>query len=128
MARRIVLIETPAFTQMFPAQRMATVAIECTDGSIVTSDPTEARGDPEKPLSDREISEKFHRLAANLAPARRRRIEDAIDAIDRTPDALDVLMPAMLGAVREPARRKSSTRPVESGAPRRQPSSLERIT
>lgn len=127
MARRIVLIESAAFTQVFPAQRMARVAIKCTDGSIVTSDPTQARGDPERPLSDREISDKFHRLAANLAPARRRRIEDAIDAIDRQPDALDVLMPAVLGAVREPARRKSS-RPVAGGAPRSQASNLERTT
>jgi 2-methylcitrate dehydratase PrpD len=128
MTHRIVLIENPGFTRMFPSQRVAKVAIECIDGPIVTSDPTQARGDPERPLSDREVSEKFHRLAANLAPARRRRIEDAIDAIDRTPDALNVLMAAVLGAVREPARRKSSTRPVESGAPRRQTSTLERIT
>ena len=128
MTRRIVLIENDAFTQMFPAQRMATVAIECTDGSIVTSEPAQARGDPERPLSDREISDKFHRLAANLSPARRRRIEDAIEAIDRKPDALDVLMPAVLGTVREPARRKSSKRPVAGGAPRRQTSNLERIT
>lgn len=128
MTRRIVLIQNDAFTQMFPAQRVAKVTIECLGGSIVTSDPTQARGDPERPLSNCDISEKFHRLAANLAPARRRQIEDAIDTLDRNPDALGVLMAAVLGAVRELARRKSSTRPVESGVPHRQTSSHERIT
>jgi 2-methylcitrate dehydratase PrpD len=128
MTHRIALIDNPAFTQMFPARRVATVAIACRDGSIVTSEPTEAHGDPERPLSDHEVSDKFHRLAAHLASSRRRRIEDAVDSIDRQPDALEKLMSAVLTRVREPARPKRPDRTEPHAKPSNKSSNLERIT
>jgi len=55
--------EDASFNRQFPARRLAKVMLLTTDGERLWSDPTEARGDPEMPLDDGEIRQKYHRLA-----------------------------------------------------------------
>ncbi|WP_282610652.1 MmgE/PrpD family protein [Pelagibius sp. Alg239-R121] len=47
-------------------ERWADVTLLLTDGRELRSDPRTPKGDPDDPLSDAEISEKFHRFAAPL--------------------------------------------------------------
>ena len=44
---------------VFPAERWSDVTIECHDGRVLKSGRTLAEGDPETPLSDSVLDEKF---------------------------------------------------------------------
>lgn len=83
LARRVSLAADPQFSARFPAERLAQVTLRLDDGTALRSEPTAARGDPDSPLPDTEISGKFHRLAGSLAVERRQRIEDEVDRLDR---------------------------------------------
>src|SRR5205085_10282169 len=83
LAECVSLLADPHFSARFPAERLAQVTLRLDDGTILRSEPTAARGDPDSPLPDAEISGKFHRLAGGLAVERRRRIEDEVDQLDR---------------------------------------------
>ncbi|MEE9314555.1 MAG: MmgE/PrpD family protein [Rhizobiaceae bacterium] len=59
---KIEVVESDAFNKEFPARRIAQVEIELMDGRLLASEPTEAIGDPENPVSDQVIREKFTAL------------------------------------------------------------------
>ncbi|MBW4708569.1 MmgE/PrpD family protein [Roseobacter sp. YSTF-M11] len=70
------LIDDPHFTSMSDGKRWAQVTLTLTDGTEITSSPRTPRGDTDLPLSDAEISEKFHLFADPvLGRARAREIE-----------------------------------------------------
>lgn len=97
LAGRVTLAADPGLSRRFPDERLAQVGLVLNDGTVLHSALTGARGDPADPLIDTEISAKFHTLAARLVPARRRRIEDAVGALDRggdVPALLDLVLQA----------------------------------
>lgn len=94
LAARVTLADDPGLSRRFPAERLAVVTLALHNGRVLRSAPTAARGDPQTPLTDAELSAKFHRLAARLAPARRRRIEDEVGRLDHNGN-----VPALLDAV-----------------------------
>lgn len=97
LASRVTLAVDPVLSRRFPAERLAQVMLLLADGTAVRSELTGARGDPADPLTDAEISSKFHNLAACLDPVRRRRIEDAVGGLDRggdVPALLDLVLQA----------------------------------
>ena len=59
LREKIVMLEDEAFNLAFPQNRLARAEIELNDGSVHISEPTEAPGDPEDPVSDKIIQEKF---------------------------------------------------------------------
>ena len=97
MLERIDLKEEPAFSARFPVDRLSRVTLRLADGRILVSPDTIARGNPENPLSDREISAKFDLLAAALSGSVRRAIPEAVDALDRDPGAAARLRELVLG-------------------------------
>jgi 2-methylcitrate dehydratase PrpD len=99
MAARIRLVEDAAFSARFPAERMAVVTFTLDDGTVLTSPPTPARGDPEAPLSDDEVRQKFRMLTGRLTPARRTAIERAVENLDRSELAAAQLCEAVLGPI-----------------------------
>jgi 2-methylcitrate dehydratase PrpD len=105
--RRLLSVMTVAedaeFSRRFPAERWARVRIALRDGREVVSEPAIARGNPENPLTDAEIREKFHALAAPvLGDAAAQRIERAIDALGDGGGALPALLDAILERVATP--------------------------
>jgi 2-methylcitrate dehydratase PrpD len=63
----------PELDAAFPAQRAARIAIEARDGRRETLMQPTRIGDPDAPLSDRQLEEKYLELAAPVlgaAPAR----------------------------------------------------------
>jgi 2-methylcitrate dehydratase PrpD len=78
LCRRIELKASQTFTARFPAERIAIVTIEQTDGTVWASEPTSARGDPDKPLPETEIVSKFRQLTELLSEERRVDIERAV--------------------------------------------------
>lgn len=78
----MIVTESPDYNAAFPARRIAHVALVLKDGRRLESGPTEARGDPESPLSDAEVREKFHALADPLlGETRAAAIEQAVDGL-----------------------------------------------
>lgn len=63
LSRSIELYEVDAYNNVFPQRRISEVSITLSDGRTLESGPTEADGDPEIPLSDSDIDEKFHLFA-----------------------------------------------------------------
>jgi 2-methylcitrate dehydratase PrpD len=59
---KIEVVECDAFNKEFPARRIAQVEIKLLDGSLLASKPTEAIGDPENPVSDEVVRDKFAAL------------------------------------------------------------------
>ncbi len=60
LSNAILIEECDEFNQAFPQRRIAQLCIITKQGEHYNSDPTEARGDPEAPLSDKAIEQKFH--------------------------------------------------------------------
>ena len=82
LSRRVVLRESERYSRAFPAERWAEVTLTLTDGSVLRSVPTTAIGDPENPLSDQAVRQKFGRLCAGLLPLQDVvALEDAVDAL-----------------------------------------------
>jgi 2-methylcitrate dehydratase PrpD len=77
MARRIVTETDPELDALFPARRIAIVEVTLADGTVLASPRTEARGDPEDPLSDAEL---FAKAEAALVPRVGRARHDALRA------------------------------------------------
>jgi len=59
LSKQIIIKEIPAYSAVFPAQRISHLKIELRDGRCLDSGPTEADGDPESPLSTSQLQEKF---------------------------------------------------------------------
>lgn len=56
------LIDDDHYTKISVGKRWAEVTLRCHDGRSFTSEPRSPRGDRDMPLSDAEISDKFHRF------------------------------------------------------------------
>ena len=69
LARRVQVSEDPAFTAMTPAKRPARVTLHLTDGSLHEHTVTGSKGDPDQPMSEDELHEKFLDLAASSIDA-----------------------------------------------------------
>jgi 2-methylcitrate dehydratase PrpD len=64
----------PQADAVYPRQRAATVTIKTRDGRILTAHAPTRKGDPDNPLTDAELSDKFRELVGPILgeqPARR---------------------------------------------------------
>jgi 2-methylcitrate dehydratase PrpD len=68
VSKRIELTESDVFNRKFPAERWAEVRFTFVDGRTLKSPATSALGDPEMPMSDRQIEEKFFGLCEGRLP------------------------------------------------------------
>jgi 2-methylcitrate dehydratase PrpD len=82
MLSRMEMIESEEFSRRFPAERIARVTIERSDGTTLSSAPAAARGDPDSPLSTQDVAAKFRALASALRFERIGRIEEAVSGLD----------------------------------------------
>ncbi len=82
LSASMVLTENDEFNAQFPAKRFAKVTIVTVDNQRLESKPTEARGDPEVPLSNREIVDKFYAyIEPVIGRQRTLAIEQSISAL-----------------------------------------------
>nr|MBA3519079.1 MmgE/PrpD family protein [Hyphomicrobiales bacterium] len=78
------LVETDHYTKISIDKRWADVVLTTTDGRVLQSRPRTPKGDPDDPLSDAEVSEKFHAFADPiLGRENALEIEAASNALDR---------------------------------------------
>ncbi|WP_299882076.1 MmgE/PrpD family protein [uncultured Sulfitobacter sp.] len=89
ISNRITLIDDPHLTKISQGKRWAQVTILTKDGRRLADDPRTPRGDNDLPLSDAEISQKFHLFTDPiLGEARATELEQLSGAFD-TLDAQD---------------------------------------
>lgn len=94
------LRETREFSGKFPAERWARVRITLRNGKTLESAPTRDRGNPDNPLSDTELRDKYRSFALPvLGRERTAVIETAVDALTTDPTALRTLIDALLAPV-----------------------------
>lgn len=95
LSERTVITESATYNDAFPANRWAHVELRLTNGDVLTSAPTEPRGDPEAHLSDAEICAKFDELARpTLGADRASQIEEAVWGLGKSvalPELLTLL-------------------------------------
>jgi 2-methylcitrate dehydratase PrpD len=98
----MTISEDQEFSRRFPTERWARVRVTLADGRTLISEPARARGNPENPLSDTELREKYRELATPvLGRERTAAIETAVDTMPTDPAALRVLTDALLAPVGE---------------------------
>lgn len=87
------LVETAHYTKISIDKRWADVVLTTTNGRVLQSSPKTAKGDPDDPLSDAEISQKFHAFAGPILGR-----ENALE-IEAASTALDSLTASELERV-----------------------------
>jgi len=103
------LDDAQEFSRKFPAERWARVRVTLRDGTALTSEPTRDRGNPDNPLSDAELRNKYRSLAEPvLGRDRATTIETAVDVLTTDPSALRMLIEALLAPVDAPPRARQS--------------------
>ena len=86
LSRDMRISESDAFNSAFPARRFSQVTLHLHGGGQVTSEPTEASGDPENPAPDAEVRAKFHAYATPVLGAERAgQIEASVDDLGAAP-------------------------------------------
>jgi 2-methylcitrate dehydratase PrpD len=63
---RVRLAPEPRFDALFPTQRCASARIALADGRILHHEQTTRKGDPDAPLSDQELSDKYFELTGPI--------------------------------------------------------------
>jgi len=87
LSRKVELLEKEEYNNAFPANRYCKVKLVLNGGQILESPRTEASGDPENPLSDVELSEKFDRMAQPvLGTMRTTFLKEALTGFGTAPD------------------------------------------
>ena len=66
LSNSMILSEDAFYNSVFPEERFAHVKVRLIDGREFVSERHSAIGDPEDPLTDDEITEKFYSLAGQL--------------------------------------------------------------
>jgi 2-methylcitrate dehydratase PrpD len=88
----MTLHESAEYNARFPGERWAHVTFLLENGAEIQSKPAVARGNPENPLTDEELVEKFRVLAAHrLGMARTSAIEGAVRALTDAADPRRIL-------------------------------------
>lgn len=95
LSNEIVMREDASYNARFPAERWAHVEFVLHDGARLMSKPAIARGNPENPLSDAELDEKYQLLAEPILGATRTSaIRAAVDGLGS--GTLGALLPLLL--------------------------------
>lgn len=108
LSRAVRLVDDARYSARFPAERWADVEILLKDGRSLRSEPSVARGSAENPLSDAEVSEKFHELmTASGFAGRAERIEELVMSLERRP-SIAPLVELLTGSTRRAAESRPS--------------------
>ncbi|MGY0399111.1 MAG: MmgE/PrpD family protein, partial [Ostreibacterium sp.] len=92
LSQCVEMLESETYNEKFPAERWAEVTIELTSGQRLTSKPMIARGNPENPLTDAEISDKFFSLSnSTLSPDHSQKIYESVMQLDDLPSVAPLL-------------------------------------
>lgn len=87
LAEKVELTVSQSLSNMAPARRGARLIAILADGNVVETSPVEARGEPERPLSDGDLINKFLALAEpQVGKLRALTIAEMASRLERLPD------------------------------------------
>jgi 2-methylcitrate dehydratase PrpD len=96
MTRTTLSVDAQA-DSVYPRQRAARVSVRTKDGRLLTSHAPTRKGDPDNPLSDAELSEKFMELVAPVTgPKSARELLAVLWDINSFPDLSSLPLPAVV--------------------------------
>jgi 2-methylcitrate dehydratase PrpD len=111
-ARRVELGRDAALDALFPAHTPARVTVETTSGAIFQKTVVDPLGDPDHPLSNEALEEKFHRLTEPvLDRAARESVVQVVHGLDGLP-TLDPLMELIANEAPQYREAASNGRPL----------------
>ena len=86
--KKIKVLHNPELDRFFPESFPTRVTIGTDDGKSYSKEVRYPKGDPENPLSEAEVVEKFERAvaASGLSDTRRKQILESILGLDGTDD------------------------------------------
>ena len=91
LMKRITLVVDPECQGNFPGLRSAKTEIECTDGRVFSHYAPTRKGDPDAPLTDAELEDKYRELASSvLGDAGAESLLATIWSIDTVENARDL--------------------------------------
>ncbi len=96
VSRATSIEESEHYNKISIKKRWADVTLYLTDGRVIQSDAYSPRGDPDDPLSDQEISDKYHLLADGVVGKDR---ADSIERLVEDIDNPDFDLPALLDLI-----------------------------
>lgn len=86
------MIAEPLYDDSFPGEHWAHAALELKDGRRLVSAPCTARSHPERPVSDSELVDKFHEMAAPiLGESTRETVVAGCFAVDQQNDLVSTV-------------------------------------
>ena len=86
---RVEVAADPVLSKGYPGQRAAHIEVELNDGRLLKHFQPTRKGDPEMPLTDDEVNDKFLELAMPvIGDAAARELLAALWALEKRPDAL----------------------------------------
>ncbi|MCK8785778.1 MmgE/PrpD family protein [Roseomonas sp. NAR14] len=105
LMRRVSVSLAPDLADAYPARRAARVTVTLHGGRVLERYQPTRKGDPDAPLSDAELSEKFRELAGPaVGAARAAALLDRLWHGDALPGAVPLLAPMAAGAADGPTR------------------------
>ncbi|RAR64372.1 2-methylcitrate dehydratase PrpD [Onishia taeanensis] len=82
LASKVEIHEDEAFNARFPAERWARAKLHLDSGEVIESADFEARGNPDKPLSDAEVIDKYQALAEPVLGERATRLREVVMSLE----------------------------------------------
>ncbi len=93
ISRATEIVDSDHYTKISTRLRWADVTLYLQDGRQIQSKPNTPKGDPDNPLSDREISDKYHQLANPVIGSKKANaIQQSIAQVDREDFELENLL------------------------------------
>ena len=84
---KIEVVADPEFERQFPAKKCSAVAITTHDGRTVEKQVDFPRGNPNNPMTDADIEEKFRALTSEVMDkSAQDRVIEVVNTLDRAPD------------------------------------------
>lgn len=87
LMKRITVHENSTHSALFPGQRCATVSVSLRSGAVLRHEQTTRKGDPDAPLTDEELEDKFFELTgASLSRDRAERLLKNLWHLEQMPN------------------------------------------
>ncbi len=99
IAQKVEISADPALEAAYPEKTMARVEIQTLGGKTILMEPRDwTPGDYQRPLTDRELRDKFEIYAGTMLPREKvRRLEEAVMSVDQMPRIVELTRELMTG-------------------------------
>lgn len=92
LSERVKIVESRALSDRFPAEILSVVEITLKDGTVLRSPISQAKGDPDVPMTQEDISNKFLQYTAGILTLDQQyALIDEVESLDHQPNLVKLL-------------------------------------